>query len=208
MLIRIKKEGNEMRKIVEYTRSLFDAVGVVNNFLILGLESRVERNLDTFIWNGKDWKFPGFYQYFTPKTRSVIQRIREKGFRAQQIRYSKLNIKELAVKAGLGKWGKNSLVIHPEFGPWLRFVAIETDAPLPQAPPIRNSRLVFPGCENCNRCLKACPVNGLLKPFRLKPKEKCLAYIQLTIPPTISPTATVLRRCDKCLTACMPQSRE
>jgi len=197
-----------MREIVEYAKKIFDVAGIVNNFLILGLESRTDRDLDTFIWDGKKWKFPGFYRYFTPKVKLVIQRIREKGFRAQQIRYSKLNIKELVVKAGLGKWGKNSLVIHPKFGPWLRFVAVETDAPLLSTLPIRNPRVIFTGCENCNRCLSACPISGLLKPFKLTCKEKCLAYVQLTIPPTISPTATVLRRCDKCLTACMPQSRE
>ncbi len=197
-----------MREIVEYAKKIFDVAGIVNNFLILGLESRTDRDLDTFIWDGKKWKFPGFYRYFTPKVKLVIQRIREKGFRAQQIRYSKLNIKELAVRAGLGKWGKNSLVIHPKYGPWLRFVAIETDASLPQALLIRNSRAVFPGCKNCDRCLSACPVIGLLEPFRLRNKEKCLAYVQLATPLTVSPTTTSIRRCDKCLTACMPQSRE
>lgn len=199
-------------EVLDCTKDLFDVVGVVDSFLIVGLESRIDRDLDTFAWDGKkgDWKFPGFYQHFGWRVDSVIQRLKERGVGAKQKRYSELNIKELALKAGIGKWGKNSLVIHEKFGPWLRFVVIEVGIVVsPPAVEIEpeNLHIPYPGCKNCQRCLKSCPVSSLLKPFRLSQKEKCLAYLQLEVPP-ISPTPAPIRRCDKCLTACRPQSRK
>jgi len=45
-----------------------------------------------------------------------------------------LNLKSAAVKAGIGRWGKNSLVLHPVFGPWLRFAAVAVEAELLSLP--------------------------------------------------------------------------
>ena len=197
-------------EILDCVRELFDVVGITGSCLILGLESRVDRDLDTFAWDEEkgEWRFPGFYQYFGSKVDVAIQRLKERGVPAKQRRYGDLNIKELAVKAGIGKWGKNSLAIHEKFGPWLRFVVVELGIvfyPYP-SDEAEVSHISYSGCRNCNRCLKTCPVNNLLEPFRLTFKEKCLSYVQLEIP-TISPASTLLRRCDRCLTACKPQSR-
>lgn len=200
-------------EILDCARDLFDVAGVVGSYLIVGLESRIDRDLDTFVWDEekRKWRFPGFYRYFGPKVDSVIQRLKQRGVPAKQKRYGDLNIKELAVRAGLGKWGKNSLIIHEKFGPWLRFVVIEVKmviSPCPVEPETDNLYAPYSECENCYKCLKVCPVNNLLEPFKLTCKEKCLAYVQLEIPPTISPVPSPLRRCDKCLAACRPQSRK
>ncbi|WP_417625653.1 4Fe-4S double cluster binding domain-containing protein [Pararhodobacter aggregans] len=64
-----------------------------------------------------------------------------------------------AVKAGLGEYARNQLVITPEFGPRLRFSKIFTDLPLAHdAPKPLGVKAV---CDICTRCAEACPVKAL-----------------------------------------------
>ena len=64
-----------------------------------------------------------------------------------------------AVKAGLGEYARNQLVITPEFGPRLRFSKIFTNIPLAhdEAKPLG----VRAFCEICTACADACPVSAL-----------------------------------------------
>jgi len=64
-----------------------------------------------------------------------------------------------AIKAGLGEYARNQLVITPQFGPRLRFSKIFTDLPLtPDRPRPLGVRAV---CDICTRCADACPVKAL-----------------------------------------------
>lgn len=71
-----------------------------------------------------------------------------------------------AVKAGLGEYARNQLVITPEFGPRLRFSKIYTTLPLAHDAP--RPMGVAKVCDICTRCADACPVKAL--PFDA-PKE-------------------------------------
>lgn len=64
-----------------------------------------------------------------------------------------------AIKAGLGEYARNQLVITPEFGPRLRFSKIFTNMPLAHDPPRRLG--VREVCDRCTRCADACPVKAL-----------------------------------------------
>lgn len=64
-----------------------------------------------------------------------------------------------AVKAGLGEYARNQMVITPEFGPRLRFSKIFTDLPL--AHDIPKQRGVRQFCDICTKCADACPVKAL-----------------------------------------------
>ncbi|MCP5087660.1 MAG: reductive dehalogenase [Rhodobacteraceae bacterium] len=64
-----------------------------------------------------------------------------------------------ALKAGLGEYARNQLVITPEFGPRLRFSKIFTDLPLSHDPPRKLGVAEF--CNICTRCADACPVKAL-----------------------------------------------
>ncbi|WP_127106161.1 4Fe-4S double cluster binding domain-containing protein [Pararhodobacter zhoushanensis] len=64
-----------------------------------------------------------------------------------------------AVKAGLGEYARNQLVITPEFGPRLRFSKIFTDLPLSHDTP--KPLGVKAVCDICTRCADACPVKAL-----------------------------------------------
>lgn len=179
--------------ILRLASDLFDVAGAVGNILIVGLETRRDQDLDEFATDGEHYKFVGFHQHFGLKVRALIQQIAALGNTAKQLQYSgDISIKRLAVIAGLGGWGKNSLVIHPKFGPRLRFVALELN--LTFAAETHDARTMFPGCAKCDACIRACQLN-LLRPFELTKKEKCLAYLDLSNPQAI-------KRCDLCQIAC------
>ena len=64
-----------------------------------------------------------------------------------------------AIKAGLGEYARNQLVITPEFGPRLRFSKIFTNIPLAHdaAKPLG----IRAFCDICTACADACPVKAL-----------------------------------------------
>ncbi len=64
-----------------------------------------------------------------------------------------------AIKAGLGEYARNQMVITPEFGPRLRFSKIFTNLPLAVDPPRKRGVQEF--CNICTKCAEACPANAL-----------------------------------------------
>ena len=65
----------------------------------------------------------------------------------------------LAIKAGLGDYGRNQMVITPEFGPRLRFSKIFTSLPLIADEARRHGISQY--CGICTKCASACPVKAL-----------------------------------------------
>ena len=64
-----------------------------------------------------------------------------------------------AIKAGLGEYARNGLVITPEYGPNVRFGKIFTDMPLAHDAPIFFG--VEEMCNECSACADACPSNAI-----------------------------------------------
>jgi epoxyqueuosine reductase QueG len=69
-----------------------------------------------------------------------------------------LSFKHAAAAAGLGKIGKNTLFIHPEYGNVLRFGGVLTSMKWPAGRPAEFKRLCPEGCA---LCVHACPVGAL-----------------------------------------------
>jgi epoxyqueuosine reductase len=70
-----------------------------------------------------------------------------------------LSHRHAARLAGLGVFGKNSLLLSPQFGARLRLTSVITDAVLePSAP------LDLDLCGDCDICLHACPVDAFESP--------------------------------------------
>ena len=72
-----------------------------------------------------------------------------------------------AIKAGLGEYGRNQMVITPEYGPRVRFSKIFTSLPLEIDYP--KSLGIKEYCNSCTKCASACPPKAL--PFG-EPDEK------------------------------------
>ena len=79
--------------------------------------------------------------------------------------------RELAVRAGLGWIGKNTMMIHPRHGSWFLLGELYLSVPLPADPPVPDR------CGTCTRCLTACPTQALT-PYRMD-ANKCISYLTL-----------------------------
>lgn len=64
-----------------------------------------------------------------------------------------------ALKAGLGEYARNQLVVTPGYGPRLRFSKIFTNLPLACDAPKKLGVAAF--CDICTKCADACPVKAL-----------------------------------------------
>jgi epoxyqueuosine reductase len=79
--------------------------------------------------------------------------------------------KALAVKAGLGWFGKNTLLIHRKLGTFTFLSGFLTNLEFPIEE--KNERSFR--CGSCTRCLDACPTNALISPYQLN-ATRCLSY--------------------------------
>ena len=66
-------------------------------------------------------------------------------------------LKDAGVLAGLGVIGKNNLLLTAEYGPRIRLRAVAFSKELPPSRIVKEN----PWCKDCDRCVKACPVNAL-----------------------------------------------
>ena len=174
-------------EVLERAMSLFDSAGVVTEesgaVLILGLASTAERNLDDFALEDGRLVFRGWGKHVKPKLIALRDLLQERGFAAEAVGWwgypggDVMQLKRLAVTAGLGGQGKNTLVLDPQFGPWLRLAAMRTSAPLtPTGPGVYEHR-ENPLCHSCDACIDICPVEGLLEPYHLLDPARCLLNI-------------------------------
>lgn len=76
--------------------------------------------------------------------------------------------RKLAYRAGLGFYGKNSMLINPDFGSYFFIGYILTDILLESDSPLGTN------CLSCNKCILACPGGALKEKFDI---SKCASHI-------------------------------
>jgi epoxyqueuosine reductase len=108
--------------------------------------------------------------------------------------------KPLAVQAGLGWQGKNSLVINREHGSWMFLGEIVTDLPLPIDKPHKNY------CGKCTKCISACPTGAISKAFQID-INRCISFLTIehrgSIPEELRPLiGKHIYGCDECQLVC------
>ncbi len=117
---------------------------------------------------------------------------------------SRLVDRAVAVRAGVGWWGKSTMVLVPGYGPWVLLGSVVTDAGLVPDHPMRRT------CGSCVACMPACPTGAISAEGELDAR-RCLAYWLQTsgvIPPQLrEAVGDRLYGCDECLTACPPGHR-
>ncbi len=85
--------------------------------------------------------------------------IRNLGFEAVASMNDTALVVPYAIKAGLGEYGRNQMVLTPEFGPRVRFSKIFTNMPVAVDRPL--SLGITKYCEICTKCADACPPKAL-----------------------------------------------
>lgn len=109
-----------------------------------------------------------------------------------------------AVRAGIGWWGKNTMVLVPGSGPWTLLGSVVTDHTIEPSAPDRRD------CGTCAACIPACPTAALTAPGVLDARRCLAAVLQLpgAIPEWMRPhVGDRIYGCDDCIEACPPGRR-
>jgi epoxyqueuosine reductase len=111
---------------------------------------------------------------------AMAERLRADGWRATVVCDDNALVDRAAAhRAGLGWFGKNSLLLLPGLGSWFVLGSVVTDAPLgsaPSATPAPTPAAHGSGCGSCSRCMTACPTGALVSPGVLDAR-RCLAWL-------------------------------
>ena len=126
------------------------------------------------------------------------------GYQAQisprSLAQSTIPLKLAAVRAGLGWQGRHSVVITPEYGSWVSFGGLMTNAPLDYDIP-----LLEKNCGRCTACIDACPMGAIQAPYIVE-MSACIDEILNTpghIPDDIKDRiGDRIISCDTCLEVC------
>ena len=159
------------------------------NAIVLGMEMDYEA-IDTAPDPPAGIESLNIYAELGEATNKLTNFIRSKGYRAIGCHPlgGPILYPAMAVKAGLGKIGRQGLLITKKFGPRQRLSVIAVNiSPLPDV--TQDNFEIDEYCKKCKRCLNLCPVNAIYDEPIIKESgivsridgEKCIEYFYKTM---------------------------
>lgn len=103
--------------------------------------------------------------------------------------------REIARRAGLGYFGKNTFLLHPRLGSQHNIGYLLLDVE------VEASDVLERDCGQCRLCVDACPQAALTGDYRLLAK-RCLSYLSQWKDAPYTPLRGCFYGCDICLRAC------
>jgi len=178
------------------------------SIVIVGIPQKIT-NIE-FFYKGKQYQIiiPPTYIYSEIRTvcKEILSRILEK--KGYSIERAILPMKLLAVKSGLGKYGRNNLCYVDGMGSYTRLEAFYTDYEFPTDD--WQEKEIMKSCTNCSLCRQACPTHCIPQDRILIHAEHCLTHLNENegdFPPWLPlQSHNALVGCMHCQIAC-PQNK-
>ena len=109
--------------------------------------------------------------------------------------------RDLARRAGLGWFGKNTNLLNPTLGSFFFLGCLVLDLEMVVDAPFEADR-----CGTCTRCIEACPTNAIVAPRELD-ATRCISYLTIELKGEIpvelrEPMGELLYGCDICQEVC------
>jgi len=98
------------------------------------------------------------------------------GFKDEKEKIARLSFKLAAYEAGLGVFGRPSILITQEYGPRVNLGVVLTDASIEPDRPLRD----FNPCKECDVCARLCPINAIdkeLSPPKGFDRSRCVEFV-------------------------------
>ncbi len=130
-----------------------------------------------FTWNGRLRALilpPTYVAYDSTRKRveDFLEGILEK--KGYSIASTKLPLKLLAMRSGLGLYGRNNICYVSGFGSFLQLVAVYSDLPC-ENDGWREVKMLE-RCQNCNACRLNCPTGAIPSDRFLLRAERCIVF--------------------------------
>ncbi len=130
-----------------------------------------------FTWNGQRRPLvlpPTYtaYDVVAEQAKNLLARIL--GKKGYTVTATALPLKLLAVRSGLGQYGRNNICYVPGMGSFLQLVAVYSDMPCEENG--WQETTMMESCKECELCRQACPTGAISSDRFLLRAERCISY--------------------------------
>jgi epoxyqueuosine reductase len=144
--------------------------------------------------------------YRDSTTLQLITLLRGKGYDATEVprehadsenMIARMSFKLAAYEAGIGVFGRPSIILTPEFGPRVNLGVVLTNAVMKPNEPLKD----FNPCDDCSHCARICPVNAIgdrMPPPSGFDRRKCVSFVDWVK----RKTNEKVKLCGRCFNRC------